>query len=144
MSYLLESVENRQMRNDIPDFQPGDTVRVHVRIKEGDKERIQVFEGIVIARKHSGIRETITVRKTSFGVGVERIFPLHASVLHRIDVVRRGRVRRAKLYYLRNLRGKAARIRERDTRGERAAAAAAASAATNSAAAGESAESSEE
>jgi large subunit ribosomal protein L19 len=143
MSYLLESIENRQMRNDIPDFQPGDTVRVHVRIKEGDKERIQIFEGIVIARKHSGIRETITVRKTSFGVGVERIFPLHASVLHRIDVVRRGRVRRAKLYYLRNLRGKAARIRERDTRGERAAAAVAASSATKSAA-GESPDSAEE
>src|SRR5215467_13965417 len=135
MSYLLEGVENLQMRGDIPDFQPGDTVRVHVRIKEGDKERIQAFEGIVIARKHSGIRETITVRKTSFGIGVERIFPLHASVLDRIDVVRRGRVRRAKLYYLRNLRGKAARIRERDTRGERAAAAAAAAsaAASNSA-----------
>jgi len=148
MSYLLEAVENRQMRSDIPDFQPGDTVRVHVRIREGDKERIQAFEGIVIARKHSGIRETITVRKTSFGVGVERIFPLHASVLDRIDVVRRGRVRRAKLYYLRSLRGKAARIRERDTRGERAAAAAAAAAASaasaKSAASGEPSGSSEE
>ena len=146
MSYLLEAVENRQMRSDIPDFQPGDTVRVHVRIREGDKERIQAFEGIVIARKHSGIRETITVRKTSFGVGVERIFPLHASVLDRIDVVRRGRVRRAKLYYLRSLRGKAARIRERDTRGERAAAAAAAASrsSANSAASGEPSGSSEE
>ena len=112
-------------------FQPGDTVRVHVRIKEGDKERLQAFEGVVIARKHSGVRETITVRKTSFGVGVERIFPLHASIIDHIDVVRRGRVRRAKLYYLRKLRGKAARIRERDTRGERAAAAAAAAAARN-------------
>jgi large subunit ribosomal protein L19 len=140
MSYSLEAIENRQMRGDIPDFQPGDTVRVHVRIREGDKERLQAFEGIVIARKHSGIRETITVRKTSFGVGVERIFPLHASVLDRIDVVRRGRVRRAKLYYLRALRGKAARIRERDTRGERAAkaaAAAASSAKANSAASAE-------
>ena len=126
MNQIVETIENRQLRNDIPDFQPGDTVRVHVRIKEGDKERLQAFEGVVIARKHSGVRETITVRKTSFGVGVERIFPLHASIIDHIDVVRRGRVRRAKLYYLRNLRGKAARIRERDTRGERAAAAAAA------------------
>ena len=104
-----------------------------MKIKEGDKERVQVFEGVVIARKHSGVRETITVRKTSFGVGVERVFPLHASVLDRIDVVRRGKVRRAKLYYLRGLRGKAARIRERDTRGERAAAAAAASSAAETA-----------
>ena len=132
MNQTVERIENRQLRNDIPDFQPGDTVRVHVRIKEGDKERLQAFEGVVIARKHSGVRETITVRKTSFGVGVERIFPLHASIIDHIDVVRRGRVRRAKLYYLRNLRGKAARIRERDTRGERAAAAAAAAAAASS------------
>ena len=130
MNQVVQAVENRQLRNGIPDFQPGDTVRVHVRIKEGDKERIQAFEGIVIARKHSGVRETITVRKTSFGVGVERIFPLHASVIDHIDLVRRGRVRRAKLYYLRKLRGKAARIRERDTRGERARAAAAAALAT--------------
>lgn len=125
MNQVVQAVEDRQLRSNIPDFQPGDTVRVHVRIKEGDKERIQAFEGIVIARKHSGVRETITVRKTSFGVGVERIFPLHASVIDHIDLVRRGRVRRAKLYYLRKLRGKAARIRERDTRGERARAAAA-------------------
>jgi len=129
MSQVLDILEQKQLRSDIPDFQPGDTVKVHVKIKEGDKERLQAFEGVVIARKHSGIRETITVRKTSFGVGVERIFPLHASVLDRIDVVRRGRVRRAKLYYLRALRGKAARIRERDTRAERAAAAAAGAAA---------------
>ena len=135
MNQVVQAVEDRQLRSDIPDFQPGDTVRVHVRIKEGDKERIQAFEGIVIARKHSGVRETITVRKTSFGVGVERIFPLHASVIDHIDLVRRGRVRRAKLYYLRKLRGKAARIRERDTRGERARAAAAAAAAQASAAA---------
>ena len=133
MNQVVQAVEDRQLRNDIPAFQPGDTVRVHVRIKEGDKERIQAFEGIVIARKHSGVRETITVRKTSFGVGVERIFPLHASVIDRIDLVRRGRVRRAKLYYLRKLRGKAARIRERDTRGERAQAAAAAQSANASA-----------
>lgn len=128
MNQVVEGVERRQQRDDIPNFQPGDTIRVHVRIKEGDKERLQAFEGIVIARKHSGIRETITVRKTSFGVGVERIFPLHATIVDHIDVVRRGRVRRAKLYYLRKLRGKAARIRERDTRGERAAAAAASAA----------------
>jgi large subunit ribosomal protein L19 len=113
----LDSVDQAQLRQSIPDFQPGDTVRVHVRIKESEtKERLQAFEGVVIARKHGGIRETITVRKTSFGVGVERIFPLHATIIDHIDVVKRGRVRRAKLYYLRNLRGKAARIRERDTR----------------------------
>src|SRR5262245_52092359 len=105
MSNIMEALEKLQQRNGIPEFQPGDTVRVHVRIKEGDKERLQAFEGVVIARKHSGIRETVTVRKTSFGVGVERIFPLHAGVVDRIDVIRRGRVRRAKLYYLRKLRG---------------------------------------
>jgi large subunit ribosomal protein L19 len=115
----LDSVEKSQLRKNIPDFQPGDTVRVHVRIKESEtKERLQAFEGVVIARKHGGARETITVRKTSFGVGVERIFPLHATIVDHIDVIKRGRVRRAKLYYLRNLRGKAARIRERDTRGQ--------------------------
>lgn len=112
----LDFIEKTQLKDNIPDFQPGDTVRVHVRIKEGDKYRLQVFEGVVIARKHGGARETITVRKTSFGVGVERIFPLHATVVDHIDVMKRGRVRRAKLYYLRKLRGKAARIRERDTR----------------------------
>lgn len=112
----LDSVEQTQLRENIPAFQSGDTVKVHVRIKEGNKERLQVFEGIVIARKHGGARETITVRKVSFGVGVERIFPLHATVVDHIDVVRRGKVRRAKLYYLRNLRGKAARIKEKDTR----------------------------
>ena len=133
MNPTVQVVEDRQLRNDIPLFQAGDTVRVHVRIKEGDKERLQAFEGVVIARKHSGVRETITVRKTSFGVGVERIFPLHASVIDRIEIVRHGRVRRAKLYYLRKLRGKAARIRERDTRGERAMAAAAAAAASSAA-----------
>jgi large subunit ribosomal protein L19 len=112
----LDSVEKTQLRENIPAFQAGDTVKVHVRIKEGNKERLQVFEGIVIARKHGGARETITVRKVSFGVGVERIFPLHATVVDHIDVVRRGKVRRAKLYYLRDLRGKAARIKEKDTR----------------------------
>lgn len=137
MNNVIQAIENRQVRGDIPKFQPGDTVRVHVRIKEGDKERIQAFEGVVIARKHSGVRESITVRKTSFGVGVERIFPLHASVIDHIDVVRHGRVRRAKLYYLRKLRGKAARIRERDTRGESTAAAAAAASANSQGVAGE-------
>ncbi len=112
----LDSIENTQLRDNIPAFQSGDTVKVHVRIKEGNKERLQVFEGVVIARKHGGARETVTVRKVSFGVGVERIFPLHATVVDHIDVVRRGKVRRAKLYYLRDLRGKAARIKEKDTR----------------------------
>src|SRR5712671_6546441 len=113
----LDSVDKSQLKTNVPDFQPGDTVRVHVRIKESEtKERLQAFEGVVIARKHGGVRETITVRKTSFGVGVERIFPLHATIVDHIDVVKRGHVRRAKLYYLRGLRGKAARIRERDTR----------------------------
>jgi large subunit ribosomal protein L19 len=114
----LDVVETTQIRENIPAFQPGDTLRVHVRIKEGNKERLQAFEGICIARKHGGARETVTVRKVSFGVGVERIFPLHATVIDHIDVIRRGKVRRAKLYYLRNLRGKAARIKELDTRGK--------------------------
>src|SRR4026208_154129 len=113
----LDIVEKTQLKENVPAFQPGDTLRVHVRIKEGNKERLQAFEGICIAIKHGGVRETVTVRKVSFGVGVERIFPLHATIIDHIDVVRRGRVRRAKLYYLRGLRGKAARIRERDTRG---------------------------
>lgn len=112
----LDSVESTQLRENIPAFQAGDTVKVHVRIQEGNKERLQIFEGVVIARKHGGARESITVRKVSFGVGVERIFPLHATVVDHIDVVRRGKVRRAKLYYLRDLRGKAARIKEKDTR----------------------------
>ena len=117
---IIDQIEKNQLRTNVPDFEPGDTVRVHVRIKEGDKERLQAFEGVCIARKHGGVRETITVRKTSFGIGVERIFPLHATIVDHIDVVKRGRVRRAKLYYLRNLRGKAARIRERDTRQQQA------------------------
>ena len=113
----LDFVEKTQMKTNLPVFDPGDTVRVHVRIKEGEnKERLQAFEGVVIAKKHGGIRATFTVRKTSFGVGVERIFPLHATIIDHIDVLKRGRVRRAKLYYLRDLRGKAARIREKDTR----------------------------
>ncbi|MBX7170574.1 MAG: 50S ribosomal protein L19 [Pyrinomonadaceae bacterium] len=117
----LDSVEKLQIKDNIPDFKAGDTVRVHVRIKEGNKERLQAFEGLCIARKHGGIRETVTVRKISFGVGVERIFPLHATIIDHIDLIRRGRVRRAKLYYLRELRGKAARIKELDTRNKDAA-----------------------
>jgi large subunit ribosomal protein L19 len=136
----LDSVDKAQLRSNIPDFQPGDTVRVHVRIKESEtKERLQAFEGVVIARKHGGVRETITVRKTSFGIGVERIFPLHATIVDHIDVVKRGHVRRAKLYYLRELRGKAARIRERDTRPVAATATPAASAGDSKAADKESA-----
>jgi len=109
---LLDTVEKQQLRTDIPDFKPGDTVKVHVKIKEGDKERIQVFEGICIGLKHGGVRATFTVRKISFGHGVERIFPLHSKVIEKVEVVRTGRVRRAKLYYIRELRGKAARIKE--------------------------------
>lgn len=120
----LDSVEKLQLRDNLPDFKAGDTVRVHVRIKEGNKERLQVFEGLCIARKHGGIRETVTIRKISFGVGVERIFPIHATIVDHIDLIRRGRVRRAKLYYLRELRGKAARIKELDTRNKDAAKAA--------------------
>jgi len=112
----IDAIESAQLKEDLPEFQPGDTLRVHVRIKEGSKERLQAFEGICIARKHGGARETITVRKTSFGVGVERVFPLHATIIDHIEVVRHGKVRRAKLYYLRDLRGKAARIPERDMR----------------------------
>jgi len=119
----LDNVETTQLRDNIPAFQSGDTVKVHVRIQEGNKERLQIFEGIVIARKHGGARESITVRKVSFGVGVERIFPLHATVIDHIEVIRRGKVRRAKLYYLRDLRGKAARIKEKDTRNKSAQAA---------------------
>ncbi|MCL6643539.1 MAG: 50S ribosomal protein L19 [Dehalococcoidia bacterium] len=111
---LLSKFINKHKRTDIPEFRPGDTVRVHVKIKEGDKERLQAFEGTVIARKNTGMGETITVRKISFGHGVERIFPLNAPVIERIEVVRTGKVRRAKLYYLRELKGKAARLRERE------------------------------
>ena len=111
---LLTKFIKKNARTDIPSFRPGDTIRVHVKIKEGDKERLQAFEGTVIARKNTGMGETITVRKVSFGQGVERIFPLHARVIERIDVVRTGKVRRAKLYYLRNLKGKAARLKERE------------------------------
>lgn len=107
------AVEAPFLRTDIPDFAPGDTVRVHVKVKEGDRERVQVFEGTVIARDHGGTRETFTVRKVSSGVGVERIFPLHSPAIEQIEVVRRGRVRRAKLYYLRGRVGRRARVAER-------------------------------
>lgn len=111
MSKVIEGLEKAAMKQNFPEFAPGDTVRVFVKIKEGDKERLQAFEGVVIARKHGGVRETFTVRKISYGVGVERIFPLHSPRLDRIEVVARGHVRRAKLYYLRDLSGKAARIK---------------------------------
>ena len=111
---LLTKFIQKNKRTDLPTFRPGDTIRVHVKIKEGDKERLQAFEGTLIARHNTGLGETITVRKVSFGQGVERIFPVHAKVVDHIDVVRTGRVRRAKLYYLRALKGKAARLRERE------------------------------
>ena len=111
---LLTKYIQKNSRTDVPSFRPGDTIRVHVKIKEGDKERLQAFEGTVIARKNTGMGETITVRKVSFGQGVERIFPLHARVIDHIDMVRTGKVRRAKLYYLRSLKGKAARLKERE------------------------------
>jgi large subunit ribosomal protein L19 len=110
---ILQLFEEEGRKASIPTFQSGDTVRVHVRVVEGEKERIQVFEGVVIARKGGSNRETFTVRKISYGMGVERIFPLHSPMIERIDVIRQGRVRRAKLYYLRGKKGRAARIRER-------------------------------
>lgn len=110
---IIEELEKEQLRSDIPDFAPGDTVRVHAKIVEGTRERIQVFEGVVIARSGSGVRETFTVRRISYGTGVERIFPVHSPRIDKIQVMRRGIVRRAKLYYLRKLTGKAARIREK-------------------------------
>ena len=110
---LLAEVERPALRQDLPDFRPGDTVRVHVKVREGDKERLQVFEGIVLRRRAGGLRATFTVRKVAYGVGVERTFPLHSPMLDKIEMIRQGHVRRAKLYYLRELKGKAARIRER-------------------------------
>jgi large subunit ribosomal protein L19 len=112
MHPIVREVTKEQLRNDIPDFKPGDTVRVHVKVIEGQRERIQVFEGVVIQRRGGGISETFSVRKVSYGVGVERTFPLHSPRIEKIEVVRRGKVRRAKLFYLRKLRGKAARIKE--------------------------------
>ena len=113
MSQLLDTVDAANLRSDVPDFRPGDTVRVHVNIVEGTRSRIQVFQGAVIRRQGDGVRETFTVRKVSFQVGVERTFPVHSPVIDHIEVVTRGDVRRAKLYYLRELRGKKAKIREK-------------------------------
>lgn len=110
---LIESITKEYLKNDLPDFRPGDTVRVHVKIKEGNRERIQIFEGLVIKRRGGGISETFTVRKISYGVGVERTFPVHTPNIATIEVVRRGKVRRAKLHYIRKLSTKAARIKER-------------------------------
>jgi large subunit ribosomal protein L19 len=110
---IIKQLEKEHMRLDLPSFIPGDTVKVHVKIKEGEKERIQAFQGVVISKSKGGARASFTVRKVSYGVGVERIFPLHSPVIDKIEVVTRGRVRRAKIYYLRKLRGKAARIKER-------------------------------
>ncbi|HEY8345015.1 MAG TPA: 50S ribosomal protein L19 [Bacillota bacterium] len=110
---LIDLIEQEQIKKDLPHFGPGDTVRVHLKVVEGERERIQVFEGVVIARANGGLKETFTVRKISGGIGVERIFPLHSPMIAKIEVVRRGRVRRAKLFYLRKRSGKAARIAER-------------------------------
>ena len=113
MADILYRLDSEHTRNDLPDFAPGDTIKVLYRVREGQKERIQVFEGVCIGRRGSGMGETFTVRKRSGGIGVERVFPVHASTVGGVEVVRRGRVRRAKLYYLRGLRGKKARIREK-------------------------------
>ena len=110
---IIESLTNDQLRTDLPEFNIGDTIKVHVKIKEGDKERIQVFEGTVIAKKHGGIQQTFTVRRLSYGVGVERTFPANSPKIDKIDVVRRGKVRRAKLYYFRDRVGKATRVKEK-------------------------------
>ncbi|GAA1347914.1 50S ribosomal protein L19 [Falsarthrobacter nasiphocae] len=111
--HILDSVDAASLRNDVPDFRPGDTVKVHVNIIEGKNSRVQVFQGFVMGRQGHGVRETFTVRKVSFGVGVERTFPVHTPVIDKIEVVSRGDVRRAKLYYMRGLRGKAAKIKEK-------------------------------
>ncbi|HEX9305346.1 MAG TPA: 50S ribosomal protein L19 [Thermoanaerobaculia bacterium] len=115
MTDMLLDVEKPFLRKDLPDFSPGDSVRVHVKVREGEKERIQIFAGVVIARRGGGARETFAVRKISSGIGVERVFPLHSPVIDKIEVDRRGAVRRAKLYYLRERKGKAARIGEKRT-----------------------------
>jgi large subunit ribosomal protein L19 len=109
----VTQIEREMMRLDLPGFAPGDTVKVHVKIKEGEKERIQAFQGVVISKRGGGTRATFTVRKVSYGIGVERIFPLHSPIIDKIEVITHGRVRRSKIYYLRKLRGKAARIKER-------------------------------
>ena len=112
MQQLIAEITKEQLRTDLPEFRPGDTVRVHVKVVEGTRERIQIFEGVVIKRRGGGISETFTVRKVSYGVGVERTFPVHTPKIAKLEVIRHGKVRRAKLYYLRELRGKAARIKE--------------------------------
>ncbi len=112
MNKIIDAIEKENMRKDVPDFKVGDTVKVYVKVKEGTRERLQAFEGTVIARKNGGIRETFTVRRLSFGVGVERTFPLHSPKLDKIEIIRKGRVRRAKLYYLRERVGKAAKVKE--------------------------------
>jgi large subunit ribosomal protein L19 len=112
---IIEGLEREQMRLDIPDFRPGDTIKVHARIKEGDKERIQVFQGAVIRKRKGRTGATFTVRKVSYGIGVERIFPLHSPNIDKVEIVTRGKVRRSRLYYMRKLRGKAARIKEKRT-----------------------------
>jgi len=113
MSHILDSIDAASLRTDIPDFRPGDTLKVNVKVVEGNRSRVQVFQGVVIARQGDGVRETFTVRKVSFGVGVERTFPVHSPTLESVEVATRGDVRRAKLYYLRNLRGKKAKIKEK-------------------------------
>ena len=113
MSNIIDEIDKASMRDDIPEFRPGDSVKVHVKVVEGSRTRVQVFQGVVIARQGGGVSETFTIRKVSFGVGVERTFPVHTPSIEKIEVVTRGQVRRAKLYYLRNLRGKAAKIKER-------------------------------
>lgn len=116
MEQIIRNVTKDQLKTDTPNFRPGDTLRVHAKVVEGTRERIQLFEGVVIKRRGSGISETFTVRKISYGVGVERTFPVHSPRIDKLEVIRRGQVRRAKLYYLRDLRGKAARIKERSYR----------------------------
>ena len=113
MNEIIRSIENAQLRSDIPAFNVGDTVRVQVKVVEGSRERLQAFEGVVIARRNGSVRETFTVRRNSYGVGVERTFPLHSPRVDSIEVIRRGKVRRAKLYYLRNLSGQAAKVKEK-------------------------------
>lgn len=116
MSNIIERIDREQMRHDMPDFRPGDSVRVHIRIIEGNKERVQVFEGVVIRRRRGNMGATFTVRKISHGVGVEKTFALHSPRLEKVEIVSRGKIRRARLYYLRELRGKAARIKEKSLR----------------------------
>ncbi len=116
---VIRQLEREMMRTDIPPLEVGDQVKVHTRVVEGEKERIQIYEGVIIRQRHSGAGSTITVRKVSYGVGVERIFPLHSPSIMKVEVIRKSRVRRAKLYYLRSLRGKAARLKEKSTRQER-------------------------